>query len=161
MNIYEVAEALQKCRHGKKVVSASGSFDIIHPGHINFFAACKEKGDILVVGVSSDLKIKKRKGDSRPVMSEKDRVLIVSHLDMVNFAFVRSTDREETIRIIRPDILIFNADVEFRVEQESRRAKYERSFPDMQCIFLRERDKSTSSTKIIQRILDMQLTLIK
>src|SRR3954449_11974547 len=51
---------------GYSIVLTSGSFDLIHLGHVKYLARAKELGDILVVGVDSDAKIRRRKGDDRP-----------------------------------------------------------------------------------------------
>src|SRR3954454_5645906 len=50
---------------GYSVVLTSGSFDLIHLGHVKYLARAKELGDILVVGVDSDAKIRRRKGEDR------------------------------------------------------------------------------------------------
>jgi len=36
------------------VVITFGTFDLLHIGHINMLNRCKDKGDKLIVGVSSD-----------------------------------------------------------------------------------------------------------
>lgn len=41
-------------RNGKRVVFASGVFDLLHPGHIRLLDQARSLGDILVVGVQSD-----------------------------------------------------------------------------------------------------------
>ena len=41
-------------RAGKVVVCASGSFDLLHPGHIRLLEQARSLGDILVVLVSSE-----------------------------------------------------------------------------------------------------------
>ena len=39
---------------GKKIVHCHGCFDMMHPGHIKYFQASKEMGDVLVVTVTPD-----------------------------------------------------------------------------------------------------------
>ena len=46
---------------GEKIVFCSGSFDLVHAGHVLFFEDCKKIGEILVVGVGGDAIIKKTK----------------------------------------------------------------------------------------------------
>lgn len=93
---------------GKKIVLSSGSWDMLHVGHMRYLKAAKEKGDVLVVGVDSDKKIKKRKGPDRPVVPEQERIEMLSHLEFVDFIYLKKhTDKEgNLIKIVEPDILI-------------------------------------------------------
>ena len=45
-----------------KIVLITGGFDPLHSGHIAYFKAAKELGDILVVGVNSDAWLTRKKG---------------------------------------------------------------------------------------------------
>ena len=45
-----------------KVVIASGGFDPIHSGHIQYLLEAKKLGDILVVALNSDEWLIKKKG---------------------------------------------------------------------------------------------------
>ena len=40
-----------------RIVWTNGCFDIMHPGHIELFKACKTLGDRLIVGVDTDAKV--------------------------------------------------------------------------------------------------------
>ena len=47
-----------------KVISiVSGGFDPIHPGHIMMMEECKKFSDYLIVGVNSDVWLKRKKGN--------------------------------------------------------------------------------------------------
>src|ERR1700680_1483199 len=59
---------------GYRVVLTSGSFDLIHLGHVKYLARAKELGDVLAVGVDSDAKIRRRKGEDRPMVPEGERL---------------------------------------------------------------------------------------
>jgi cytidyltransferase-like protein len=52
---------------GKKLVLATGFFDLLHVEHINFLAKAKAVGDILIVAVESDARARATKGEGRPV----------------------------------------------------------------------------------------------
>ena len=41
-------------KKGKKIILCHGSFDLIHPGHLNHFEEAKKFGDILVVTITAD-----------------------------------------------------------------------------------------------------------
>lgn len=68
----------------KRTVFATGAFDLLHPGHTHFLTRAKAAGDILVVGVESDQKVREAKGEGRPILTQKDRVALVSALYSVD-----------------------------------------------------------------------------
>ena len=90
---------------GKKIVLANGAFDMLHVGHIRYLNGAKEWGDVLVVAVNSDISVRKLKGSNRPVIPDKERVEIVSSLEMVDY--VTLFDEEDVRRVItllKPDV---------------------------------------------------------
>ncbi len=95
----------------KKVVFTNGCFDIIHAGHIDYLNKAKALGDILIVGINSDISVDKIKGDKRPIIPETERVLIVSNLKPVDFVVLFDDETPENlINKIIPDILVKGAD---------------------------------------------------
>jgi rfaE bifunctional protein nucleotidyltransferase chain/domain len=95
---------------GLKIVLTSGSFDMLHIGHAEYLAKAKEFGNILVVGVDSDDKIRKRKGPDRPVVNQDERLRMLAHLRCVDTVTLKeaSHPRHHLIRTVRPDILIIS-----------------------------------------------------
>jgi D-beta-D-heptose 7-phosphate kinase/D-beta-D-heptose 1-phosphate adenosyltransferase len=67
----------------KRIVLITGGFDPLHSGHIAYFKAAKELGDILVVGVNSDAWLTRKKGS--PFMPYKERAEIVRNIVGVDF----------------------------------------------------------------------------
>ena len=67
-----------------KVVYVTGSFDILHPGHVEFLKEAKKLGDTLVVGLYSDALINKLKGKCFPMMTIQERLLNLMSLDSVD-----------------------------------------------------------------------------
>jgi D-beta-D-heptose 7-phosphate kinase/D-beta-D-heptose 1-phosphate adenosyltransferase len=63
----------------KKIVLATGFFDLLHVEHINFLQKAKSAGDILIVAVESDLRARETKGEGRPVETQSLRCEKVSH----------------------------------------------------------------------------------
>ena len=95
----------------KRVVFTNGCFDILHTGHVTYLEKAKKLGSILVVGVNSDASVKRLKGPSRPVNSEKDRVQVLKALRCVDRVVVFGEDTpEKLIRKIRPDVLVKGGD---------------------------------------------------
>jgi len=107
---YEDAKLLCSAFHkiGHKIVLTSGSFDLFHIGHARYLDRASRYGDILVVGVDSDKKIKDRKGSSRPVVGEEERMSTLSHVRNVDFIVKKELDEEKwgLIKVVNPDILI-------------------------------------------------------
>lgn len=68
--------------HYDRIVLVTGGFDPLHSGHIAYFKAAKELGDILIVGLNSDAWLTRKKGS--PFMSGHERVQIVENLKMVD-----------------------------------------------------------------------------
>jgi len=65
-----------------KVIIVSGGFDPIHSGHIQYFKAAKEKGDMLIVALNSDKWLENKKG--KPFMPFSERKLIIESLEHVD-----------------------------------------------------------------------------
>lgn len=66
----------------KKIVLVTGGFDPIHSGHIAYFKAAKQLGDILIVGLNSDDWLQRKKGAA--FMPWIERASIVSELKDVS-----------------------------------------------------------------------------
>jgi rfaE bifunctional protein nucleotidyltransferase chain/domain len=84
--IIRIAENLKK--KGKKIATISGSFDILHNGHIQLLKEAKKQGDILLVLLNSDKSIKGYKGPLHPINSQKNRAQILSSLESVDFVLL-------------------------------------------------------------------------
>lgn len=93
---------------GLKIVLTQGTFDMIHVGHGRYLKHAKNQGDILIVGIDSDQKVKHRKGPERPIVPETERVEMLTHLRYVDLVFVKQLKdpKWSLIKAIRPDILI-------------------------------------------------------
>lgn len=96
---------------GLKVVLTSGSFDLIHLGHVKYLARAKELGDVLVVGVDSDAKIRRRKGEDRPLVPEDERLEMLAHQRPVDLIYLKGEEpRWALIKAVEPDVLVLSED---------------------------------------------------
>jgi rfaE bifunctional protein nucleotidyltransferase chain/domain len=95
-----------------RVVLTSGSFDLIHLGHVKYLARAKELGGILVVGVDSDAKIRRRKGDDRPMVPQDERLELLAHQRPVDLIYLKQDDDPSwgLIKAVEPDVLVLTAD---------------------------------------------------
>jgi D-beta-D-heptose 7-phosphate kinase/D-beta-D-heptose 1-phosphate adenosyltransferase len=68
----------------------------------------KKHGDLLVVGIDSDEKIKHRKGPERPVVPQEERIEMLTHLRYVDLVFLKELKdpKWSLIKAISPDVLI-------------------------------------------------------
>ncbi|TSC72517.1 MAG: hypothetical protein G01um101470_327 [Parcubacteria group bacterium Gr01-1014_70] len=87
---YDLLSAIRRRYGVKDIVFVSGTYDLLHPGHVHFFELAKEKtgADGLIVGVGCDADIKRYKGDTRPIMNENARLTLVAALEVVDYAFI-------------------------------------------------------------------------
>ena len=90
------------------VVLTSGTFDLIHIGHARYLEEAKNCGDILIVGVDSDEKVRRRKGPTRPIVPQEERVDMLAYLRSVDIITLKEPDEEkwELIKRVKPDTLI-------------------------------------------------------
>ena len=96
---------------GKKIVFTNGCFDILHKGHVSYLSEAKKLGDLLVVGLNSDMSVKRLKGNDRPINNEEDRKYVLSQLKSVDFVEIFNEDTPlNLIKKIMPKILVKGGD---------------------------------------------------
>ena len=65
-----------------KIVLVTGGFDPLHSGHIEYFKAAKQLGNLLVVGINSDEWLARKKG--KAFMPASERKTIIENLYQVH-----------------------------------------------------------------------------
>ena len=93
---------------------AFGSFDILHPGHLDYLSRARAMGDYLLVVVARDKSIESLK-HRKPLFGERDRVRIIGSLKIVDKAVIgnavrRPVDRFLILKKYRPDVVVFGYD---------------------------------------------------
>ncbi len=78
-----------------KIVIASGYFNPIHIGHIEYLQKAKQLGDYLVAIVNSDYQVTLK--GSKPFMQQEERLTIVGALKYVDITMI-SCDKDMTVR---------------------------------------------------------------
>jgi D-beta-D-heptose 7-phosphate kinase/D-beta-D-heptose 1-phosphate adenosyltransferase len=95
----------------KKIIFTNGCFDILHIGHVQYLEKAKSFGDILIIGLNSDLSVKNLKGKNRPINSQSDRAYILAALEVVDYVVIFDEDTPlKLIELIKPDILVKGSD---------------------------------------------------
>lgn len=95
-----------------KKIFVNGTFDILHPGHIELLTYAKSLGDYLLVALDSDSRIKKHKGTNRPINDLNFRKTMMVSLKPVNRVVSFDTDDElsSIIKSYKPDIMLVGSD---------------------------------------------------
>lgn len=112
-------QVVNACKQlGLKIVLTSGTFDLFHVGHSRYLEKAKEKGDLLIVGVDCDEKVKNKKGPHRPVVNENERMEIICHCRHADVVFLKKMEdvKWKLVKIVQPDVLIVTKRVYDREE---------------------------------------------
>ncbi|UCF45200.1 MAG: FAD synthase [Candidatus Bathyarchaeota archaeon] len=146
-------------KHGKKkIVLASGVFDLLHLGHVKFLEEAKKAGgkdaELLVI-IARDSTVEKNKG-RKPIMPENQRRALVESLKVVDEAVLgfEDFDVDDVIKRIKPDVIALGYDqagMEKRVQEYVNKHKLNTA---VICIGKFEEDALDSSSKIRQKIIE-------
>jgi D-glycero-beta-D-manno-heptose 1-phosphate adenylyltransferase len=99
-----------------KIVFTNGCFDILHLGHIEYLAKAADLGGVLLIGLNSDVSVKKIKGTHRPINDEHSRAMVLASLSFVDAIVLFDEETPyELIKLIQPDILVKGND--YKVEE--------------------------------------------
>lgn len=93
-------------------VFVNGTFDLLHTGHLDLLNYAKSLGDVLIVGIDADERVKEKKGFERPINNQVTRKTILSNLKAVDAVEIFHTD-DELVQLISkhsPDIMIVGSD---------------------------------------------------
>lgn len=142
----------------RRIVLASGTFDLLHLGHVRFLEEAKKAGgqDVeLVVIVARDSTVESRRGD-RPVISENQRRALVDSLKVVDEALLgyEEFDIGKVIEKIKPNVVALGYDQE-GIEKIVRDYVTRKGLNiEVVRVGKFEEDKLNSSSKIKQRIIE-------
>lgn len=92
-------------------VWVNGTFDVLHLGHIRLLKYAASLGE-LRVGIDTDERVKRLKGESRPFNNLGERVEFLSALKFVKDIVTYTTDEEleNHIKNFHPDIMVKGSD---------------------------------------------------
>lgn len=97
----------------KSIVFTNGCFDILHYGHIMYLQKAKKMGDVLIVGLNSDMSVKMNKGEKRPFNCEFYRIEQLKALECVDYVIVFNDKTPvELLKKINPDVYVKGGDYE-------------------------------------------------
>ena len=142
----------------KRVVLASGTFDLLHLGHVRFLEEAKKAGGKdaeLIVIVARDSTVKDRKG-KKPIMPEDQRRALVESLKVVDEAILGWEDFsiEKVIEKLKPDVIAVGHDQD-GIEQEVSKAIKEKDVGiEVARIGRFGKRELDSSSKIVRKIIE-------
>ena len=95
----------------EKIVFTNGCFDIIHLGHVEYLAKASDLGTILVIGMNTDVSVKRLKGESRPIYDQDARAMTMAAFRFVDAVVLFDEDTPyELIKLVQPDVLVKGSD---------------------------------------------------
>jgi len=143
-----VANLKQK---GKTIVTTNGSFDIFHAGHLKSLKFAKEQGDVLIVGINSDMSVKKYKSKKRPIIPEKQRAAIVASINYVDYVVLfDETTPVNLFEIIKPNFHVKGTEYKLNIPEKEVVEKY-----GGKLIFINRDELKISTSEIIKRIQEL------
>ena len=135
-------------------VVATGTFDVLHPGHIYYLEESKKLGDELYVIVARDANVKHK---PHPIIPEEQRLRMVAALKPVDHAILGDrTDMFRPIKEIQPSVITigfnqFFDEINLREQLRGRRLESE-----IVRIGKYADGDLASSRLIVQRIVDVR-----
>lgn len=144
---------LQELRRQQKViVFTNGCFDILHVGHVRYLQAARKLGDVLVLGLNSDVSVKSLKGPTRPINCQADRAEVLAGLAAVDYIVIfDEITAERLVAAVKPDIYVKGGDY---IVEDLPEAGIVREYGG-QVVLLPEVE-GRSSSKMIERIRESQ-----
>ena len=99
-----------------KTITCFGTFDILHPGHLNYFEQAKRHGDYLIVVIARD---KTKKDQNKETLHlEQERLQQVQNLPIVDEAILGNIDDHfKIIRDKKPDVICLGYDQQISEEK--------------------------------------------
>ncbi|MCI2414899.1 MAG: cytidylyltransferase family protein [Candidatus Aramenus sp.] len=141
-----------------KRVFVGGTFDIIHPGHIEFLKEASRLGRVYV-SVARDANSEKAKG-RRPINDENQRLEVVKSIRYVYSAFLGDEkDFLKSVEKVKPDVIFLGPDQKVDVEKLKQELGKRGLFPEI--VRMKERVnvwRHSSTSSVIKEIVSRYCT---
>ena len=101
----EICEISKSLKNNKKIAMCHGTFDLVHPGHIRHLIYAKNEADVLIVSITSDKHVIKKKDGT--YIPENLRAENLAALEFVDYVFIDYNHTPiNSIKKIKPDFFI-------------------------------------------------------
>ena len=149
-------------------ILATGTFDLLHPGHLLYLTESRALGDELYVIVARDTMIKHK---PKPIIPENQRLKMVNALKMVDSAILGSENETfttmlnlmhsfgifEPLKDIKPDIIAIGYDQSFDVQKLEKELNEKGFHAKVVRIEKSKTCNLCSSGKIIKKVIERNL----
>jgi len=95
-----------RCAHPcQKIVLTTGVFDLVHPGHLDYFDKARSFGDVLIVSVVDDEFVDK--GPGRPIFDQNLRLSWLAALEVIDYVVLNGDFGPwKVMKAIKPDVYV-------------------------------------------------------
>ena len=137
----------------KTLTLVTGVFDLLHEEHFIFLQKAKNLGDLLLVGLESDVRVRQMKGEGRPINKQKTRLENLQKSGVADFIFIlpeefsKPDDHRQLINKIRPDFMAVSSNTLFQAEKAKILAEF-----SAKLVVVHDFNPEFSSSKIIKKI---------
>ncbi|BAS27025.1 adenylyltransferase/cytidyltransferase family protein [Limnochorda pilosa] len=105
------AEGAALAAAGLRLALTNGCFDLLHPGHLHLLQAARARADRLVVGLNTDLSVRRLKGPGRPVQPAPHRALLLAALKPVDYVVLfGDLHADRLLEAVRPHVYVKGGD---------------------------------------------------
>ena len=90
----------------------NGCFDVLHHAHFKMIEYASTFGDLLVIGIDSDKRVKQLKGEDRPFHNEEERKYNLERIKGVSKVVIFNSEEalRELLKSYEPDVFVIGSD---------------------------------------------------
>ena len=143
----------QRLQTKKSLTLVTGVFDLLHEEHYNFLVKAKKTADLLLIGLESDLRVKKMKGEGRPINNQDVRSKNLAKWGLADFIFIlpekfsKPEDHRQLIDKIRPNFMAVSANTAHAHEKQQILSEF-----GAKLLIVHDFNPEFSSSKLIENL---------
>lgn len=90
----------------------NGCFDVLHHAHFKMIEFASTFGELVVIGIDSDRRVKELKGNDRPFHSEEERKYNLERIKGVSKVIIFDSEilLDAAIKTFKPDVFVIGSD---------------------------------------------------
>ncbi len=91
-------------------VIVNGTFDLLHPGHVELLNYAKSLGSYLIVAIDTDERVRQLKGPTRPINNQNTRKFLLENIKAVDEVVLFNSDDQLLRFIEKCDLMVKGSD---------------------------------------------------